>query len=338
MLASSSPTNTGNSLLLVNTIDNAIGFTGVENLAGAIPRNALLVMNDSATLPASLSGIFEGSEVELRLTGQRKGSLWQVLVFGAGNHQTSTEERPRGPDLSAGDRIELKALVAVVRERGAHRRLAWVELIPTEGTFWHALYASGKPVQYAYAPAPVDLWDVQTTIAARPWSVEMPSAARPLSSTVILRLVSEGVAIATLTHAAGLSSTGDADLDAQLPFDEAYDIPMRTARAVEDARAQGRPIIAVGTSVVRALESCARDHGGQVVAGQGIARLRLSESFVPKIVSALVTGVHEPGSSHWELLRAFVKGDLLQHAALTAEQNHMKTHEWGDTCLVGAWA
>ncbi len=336
MLASSTPDLLGKRLILVNTVDHAISTSGIEDLPLRIPSGALIVMNDSATLPASLSGAYEGQDIELRLTGRRKDALWQALIFGEGTYLTPTEQRATGPQLAIGDCVHLKALTATVRALESHRRLVWVEFTPIEGTFWSALYASGTPVQYAYAQRPIDLWNVQTAIAARPWSVEMPSAARPLSWEMVQKLTDRGIAVATLTHAAGLSSTGDAQLDARLPFDEAYDIPDRTARAIRDAIAAQRPIIAVGTSVVRAIESNAHQHHGQVRPGRGIARLRLSQSFAPQIVSGLVTGIHEPGSSHWELLRAFVQSDLLQRAALTAKRDHMRTHEWGDTCLVGA--
>src|SRR5204863_7761232 len=101
--------------------------------------------------------------------------------------------------------------------------------------------------------AQLPLYEVQTAYASRPWAVEMPSAGRPLTWDVLLRARARGVHIATLTHAAGLSSTGDVALDGALPWPERYEIPERTATAITAARAAGGRVIAIGTTVVRAL-------------------------------------------------------------------------------------
>src|SRR5207249_5475771 len=116
----------------------------------------------------------------------------------------------------------------------------------------------------------------QTAYAARPWSVEMPSAGRPLTWDVLLGLRRAGIAIARLTHAAGLSSTGDDELDRALPWPERYELPRATLDAIAGAHAAGGRVIAVGTTVVRALESAAAR--GELTAGPGVAKLRLDAS------------------------------------------------------------
>ncbi len=157
---------------------------------------------------------------------------------------------------------------------------------------WRAIYAEGRPVQYAYVDAPLALWHVQSSFASRPWAVEPPSAGRPLTFAVLDRLRRQGVSVAVVTHAAGLSSTGDPALDAILPLDERYDLPEPTLRAIDETRrAQGR-VVAVGTTVVRALEGCAAAHGERSSRAKG-PRLCAS-ALVP---SSMSSAPCSPGST-----------------------------------------
>jgi S-adenosylmethionine:tRNA ribosyltransferase-isomerase len=139
-----------------------------------------------------------------------------------------------------------------------------------------------------------------------------------------------------LTHAAGPSSTGDPALDARLPLPEAYEIPEGTAAAVGDARARGSRVVAAGTTVVRALESAWS--GGRVRAGAGVARLRLDAAHALRAVDALLTGMHEPGSSHFALLTAFAPAEVLERAHAAAEAAGYRAHEFGDSMFVCAAA
>ena len=115
-------------------------------------------------------------------------------------------------------------------------------------------------------------------------------------------LRARGAAFATLTHAAGISSTGDAELDRLLPLDEPYDIPASTARLIEACRDRGGRVIAIGTTVVRALEHAARADGS-VRPGAGTATQRIGPASPLRCVDAIVSGTHEPGTSHYDLLR-----------------------------------
>jgi S-adenosylmethionine:tRNA ribosyltransferase-isomerase len=199
---------------------------------------------------------------------------------------------------------------------------------------WSALYRAGRPVQYSYTAGPLALWHVQTVYGARPWAVEAPSAGLPLTWNLLLALRRRGVRLASLTHAAGLSSTGDAALDAALPRPERSDIPAATVEAVEATRAAGGRVVAVGTTVVRALEGRAVQHGGRLVPGEGTTDLLLGPGFVPRVVHGLLTGVHEPGSSHHALLQSFAPLPLLKEAAGHAEARGYLGHEFGDSCLL----
>src|SRR5262249_22326917 len=143
-----------------------------------------------------------------------------------------------------------------------------------------------------------------------------------------------GVRIAQLTHAAGLSSTGDPALDAALPLPERYEIPTSTVDAINQTRATGGRIIAVGTTVVRALEGCAREHDGFIVAGEGATDLVTTRAHPLTVVDGLLSGVHEPESSHFALLGAFLPPPLdtiyIVHVALAGYRGH----EFGDSTLV----
>jgi S-adenosylmethionine:tRNA ribosyltransferase-isomerase len=198
---------------------------------------------------------------------------------------------------------------------------------------WRGLYRAGRPVQYAYLSGPLPLWEVQTAFASRPWAVEMPSAGRALTWAVLDALRARNITLATVTHAAGLSSTGDQALDAALPLPERYEIPVSTARAVARTRASGGRVLAVGTTVVRALESAWRAHG-EVVPGAGTATLRLRPGDRVGAVDGILSGVHEPGTSHHDLLECFTGPALLGQATAHAEREGYLLHEFGDTTLV----
>ncbi|WP_199729097.1 S-adenosylmethionine:tRNA ribosyltransferase-isomerase [Corallococcus sp. CA053C] len=296
----------------------------------------LLVLNDAATLPGSLTGrTGAGAAIELRLLAHEPDDTWTAVLFGAGDWRRRTEDRPPPPELPVGARLEVGGLTArVVEVLPPSPRLLRVAFDLSGAALWHALYQAGRPVQYAYTAGPLALWHVQTLYAARPWAAEMPSAGLPLTASVFQRLKARGVRWASLTHAAGLSSTGDAALDAALPRPERSDIPEGTVALVEETRARGGRVVAVGTTVVRALEGRATQHGGRLVPGEAVTDLLLGPGYVPRVVHGLLTGVHEPGSSHHALLQAFAPLPLLQRAAAHAEALGYLGHEFGDACLL----
>jgi S-adenosylmethionine:tRNA ribosyltransferase-isomerase len=161
----------------------------------------------------------------------------------------------------------------------------------------------------------------------------MPSAGRPLSWTLLQRLRSTGVQLAALTHAAGLSSTGDPGLDARLPLPERFEIPAATATAISQTHAQHGRVVAVGTTVVRALEG-AFAQWGQVQAGTGVTDLRLAPAHRLRVVDGLLSGMHQPGESHFDLLGAFAPPALLLQANTFAAARGFRGHELGDSTLI----
>jgi S-adenosylmethionine:tRNA ribosyltransferase-isomerase len=296
----------------------------------------LLVVNDAATLPASLRGTDEaGRPIEARLIAARGGARFAAVLFGAGDWHTRTEDRPAPPDLADGAHLRFGALEATVGRRATlSPRLVELRFDREGDALWSALYQEGRPVQYSHLAHDLPLWAVQTAYAARPWAFEMPSAGRPLSWEILLALRRRGVRWAALTHAAGLSATGDPALDAALPLAEVFEIPAATARAVAETRARGGRIVAVGTTVVRALEGAAAQNAGVVRAGRGETDLRITPAFRPRVVDGVLSGAHAAQESHFPLLAAFAGADLLAAAAAHAESAGFLTHELGDSMLV----
>ncbi|UJR84975.1 S-adenosylmethionine:tRNA ribosyltransferase-isomerase [Sandaracinus amylolyticus] len=312
---------------------------------GALPEvlraGDLLVVNDSGTLPASLRGthLRTGATIEVRLAARltldaREIRAWRAIVFGEGDWRARTEDRPPPPVLRPGDRLALGAtLRAEIADLDGHPRLVLLTFEGTARDVWEGIAREGAPVQYSHLRAPLALWDAQTAIAGPPVSVEPPSAGFVLDHAMLDRLAARGIELAMLTHAAGLSSSGDPTLDARFPLPEPYAIPDATARAIARARHEGRRVVALGTTVVRALESAAA-YDGEVHAGPGIATLRLGPARPPRVVDAIVSGMHEPETSHHALLEGFAPRARLLEAAREAEARGYLAHEFGDACLV----
>ena len=314
-------------LIAIDPTSDRVELRPFGELPALLRAGDLVVVNDAATLPGSLRGTTsDGAELELRLVGPVDGRRLEGVLLGAGDWRTRTEHRAAPPDVRPGAALVLGRLQArVVAVSG--RRVA-LEVAGSEDALWQAIYASGAPVQYAHRSEPLPLYAVQTAYAARPWAAEMPSAGRPLTWNVILGLRRAGIDVVTLTHAAGLSSTGDEALDRAMPWPERYEIPARTAAAIARARREGGRVIAIGTTVVRALEAS----GG--VEGPGVATLRLTAGYRPVVVDGFVSGLHVPGESHYDLLRAFASHARLTRALALAEAHGLSSHELGDACMI----
>jgi S-adenosylmethionine:tRNA ribosyltransferase-isomerase len=298
----------------------------------------LIVANDAATLPASLHGIHQasGEPIEIRLAAWLSlcdPTRFFALALGAGDHRTRTEDRAPPPALTPGDQLLLGPLVAVVEGLLGHPRLFRLRFSRNREAVLSGLARHGRPIQYAHVPQPLALWDVWTSVAANPIAFEPASAGFALDWRTLNAWRRRGIGFATLTHAAGLSSTGDPMLDLRLPFDEPYVIPKSTVAAINRAKARGRRLVAIGTTVVRALES-ATGANGIVRAGDGIARGRIGRETMLRVVDAILTGVHQPGESHFELLRAFADPAVLDRASAVAAQHGYRSHEFGDSVLI----
>ena len=274
--------------------------------------------------------------LEIRLAGFIEAddpTRFIAVVFGAGDYHTATEERPMPPAVTVGDGLKLGPLVANVDRVLGHRRLISLRFDGTRRQIYEGLVGHGRPIQYSHVPEPLALWDVWTSLAGPPVAFESPSAGFALDWHTVTTWKERGIEFATVTLAAGISSTGDPLLDARLPLDEPYVVPSQTADAIERAKRRGGRVIAIGTTVVRALESAATDPNG-VQSGTGVARQRIGPDSDLRIVDAVLTGMHEPGESHHELLGAFADAPLLRRIHRAAEEGHYRSHEFGDSLMI----
>jgi S-adenosylmethionine:tRNA ribosyltransferase-isomerase len=319
-------------LLVVDPRAGELAEGAVADLPDLMMEGDLLVVNDAATLPASLRGVDEGGRpVELRLVGA-EGETFLAVLMGAGDWRQRTEDRPPPPALPAGARLRFGGLGArILGSVPPSPRLIRVRFDPTGDELWAALYREGRPIQYSYAPGPLPLWAVQTAYAGRPWAFEMPSAGRPLTWEILLALRRRGVGWASLTHAAGVSATGDPAIDAALPLPERFEIPAATAGAIDETHRRSGRVVAVGTTVVRALEGAS---AGGLRASSGITDLRIGPAYRPRVVDGILSGVHAPDESHFDLLGAFAGPRLLARAWEQARAHGFRPHELGDAMLV----
>jgi S-adenosylmethionine:tRNA ribosyltransferase-isomerase len=324
----------------------------VVNARGAIkdaPRSAfldylrpgdLVIANDAATLPASLRGehVPSGASIEARLAGRRSlapddVNCFLAIMFGEGDYHIRTEDRLPPPPLAPGDRLQFGPLAATIDRVCGHPRLVSLRLEGPPDAIWAGLSRHGRPIQYAHLAERLALWDVWTGIAGPPVAFEPPSAGFVLDWQTMAGMRARTLEFATITHAAGISSTGDLELDGRLPFDEPYRIPKQTAIAIRRAKARRGRIVAIGTTVVRALEHAA-SRNGQVRAGDGMATERIGAATRLRVVDVVLSGTHEPGTSHYELLRAFTDDETLRRASEELDARAFRTHEFGDSVLI----
>jgi S-adenosylmethionine:tRNA ribosyltransferase-isomerase len=334
-------------ILVVDAASGVRQTRPASSLAELLAPGDLVVVNDAATLPASLAARTpSGASVELRLVGGTdfEGSAvhFTAALLGSGDYRTRTEDRPppaavvAGDTLAVGDELVAHVLAtSVLSDLLLHIELGLREPMADKAAIWAALYRAGRPVQYAHVPAPLALWDVQNVWAGRPWAVEMPSAGRALDAKALLALRARGIEVAAVTHAAGLSSTGHPEIDERLPLPERFEVPERTAQAVLRAKARGGRVLAIGTSVVRALESAARLSGdGPLRGAAGVTDVLLGPTTRRHIVDGILTGVHESDTTHFALLGAFADRATLDGTLATAEREGLLGHELGDAWLV----
>lgn len=327
-------------LLVIEPGPDRVHLAPWSTFASLLEPGDLIVLNDAATLPASLQGEVERPgaliggraprlPIEVRLAGTSPRGYWAVL-FGPGSWRQRTEDRLPPPRLDPGERVQLGSLTAeILAVDPDSPRLVELAFLGEGSTGWAGIYREGRVVQYAYHQEPLGLWSVQNAYAGPPVAFEMPSAGRALTVERLLELRRRGVEVVALTHEAGLSSTGDPQLDARLPLPEHYAVPEATWSAVTRTRAAGRRVIAVGTSVVRALES-AHHLGARV----GLTTLRLGPQDRLAVVDGILTGMHVEGESHYELLHTFASPELLRRGNQVAAAGGLLSHEFGDLTLI----
>jgi S-adenosylmethionine:tRNA ribosyltransferase-isomerase len=310
-------------------------FAGLENYLNS---KDLLVMNISGTIPGSIWVSRNAEYFEIRLAAFAGSDLqnlreWWAISFGSGSWETLTEERGQAHILSVGEELNatngLQLEVLDVDED--HSRLLKIAFLGKN--FLESLYQQAAPIQYSYQAESLQLWDVQTPLAQIPLSVEAPSALFPFSWEKLLQLQSK-FRVAFLYHGAGISSTGEQSLDERLPLPEFYSIPSETVKAWQETRKAGGRIIAIGTSVARALESARAIAKGQPRNLEGITTLRVSKDCRMERVDGMLTGYHDPLTSHFELEAAFVGESRLAKAFTEAKARGFQKHDFGDVTLL----
>jgi S-adenosylmethionine:tRNA ribosyltransferase-isomerase len=201
--------------------------------------------------------------------------------------------------------------------------------VAVEGGVVPYLHRVGRPIRYAYVPRPHPLGAYQTVFAHVPGSAEMPSAGRPFTAEIVTELVTRGVLVAPLTLHTGVSSPEQGEP----PQPERFDVPSSTAALVNHVRRSGGRVVAVGTTVTRALEAAAAENG-TVHATSGWTDLVLGPQRPARVVTGLITGWHAPGASHLQLLQAVAGADLVARAYADALRERYRWHEFGDSCLL----
>lgn len=310
--------------LLVTTAQGHT-HTTFTHLAEFLEPGDLVVVNRSATLPASLPVSGEQGEFLLNLSTNYGDGVWLAEPRWSSNE-------PGPLPLTPGDRLTVgdQSLHLLAPYPGLPR--LW--FVRTAADLCTLMHDSGRPIRYGYVTEPYPLAAYQTIFAKTPGSAEMPSAGRPFTQRVVQSLRQRGVTLAGITLHTGVSSLEieTEHVEAHPMYAEPFHVPVATARRVNATRQAGHRIIAVGTTVVRALES-AWD-GSKVCPARGFTRLFIHPERGVHVVDGLVTGLHDPLASHLAMLYAIAGRDLIQDSYREAVHHGYLWHEFGDSHLI----
>jgi S-adenosylmethionine:tRNA ribosyltransferase-isomerase len=288
-------------------------------LPGLLLPGDLLVVNTSATLP---SAVPVTSELSVHFSTAMPDGTWLVELR-LGNGAGTVPYRGG----TAGDQLLLPG-GALLRLGPRFTGRLWRARLSTAVIPY--LIRHGRPIRYSYVRHAWPIEAYQTVFATVPGSAEMPSASRPFTSEVVTRLVSRGITIAPVTLHTGVSSLED-DED---PYPEPFDVPPATARLVRLVRSHGGRVIAAGTTVVRALETAAIGGDGEVAAAAGWTSHIVTPGTGLRAVDGLLTGLHEPRSTHLLMLAALATEDMLARSYAQAADRGYHWHEFGDVHLL----
>lgn len=322
-------------LMVSHYCQESIQHTTFSSLPDHLTAGDVLVINTSGTLNAALDAQrSDGTSVELHLSTHLPGELWVVeLRLPAPGGTSPFLTATSGETLRLPGRAQAQLLLPYRADQrnpsqeGAIR--LWLASLRLPGSIGSYLQQYGFPIRYKYVRQEWSSEYYQTVYATEMGSAEMPSAGRPFTTEIITRLAAKGVQIAPL-----LLHTGVASLeDHEPPYEEYYRVPDTTARLVQAAQAEGRRVIAVGTTSVRALESVC-DERGVPHPGEGWTSLVITPQRGLRAVSGLLTGLHEPRSSHLAMLAALAGGKHLQKAYAQAIEHGYRWHEFGDMHLI----
>jgi S-adenosylmethionine:tRNA ribosyltransferase-isomerase len=313
-------------LLVSQLADDRVEHHRFVDLPDLLRPGDLVVANDSATVPAALGmRRADGSQVTVHVSTRLQADLWVVEPRHTSPEPGQVLTLVSGPLLR-----DAEVTLRLLAPHAGSRRL-WVgQFAPAALDVRRMLQRYGRPIAYPYVSRPWPISMYQTIYAGPPGSAEMPSAGRAFSPDVLEHLQHRGVQFATLTL-----HTGVASLEGhERPYAEEYWIPACTAAAVRAARSEGRRVIAVGTTVVRALESAADEGDGEVIASHAWTDLVITPRRGVRVVDSLLTGFHEPKASHLAMLEAIAGRHHLEVAYAAALQGRYLWHEFGDLHLI----
>ena len=311
-------------LLVANRADGSIVHSRFRDLPRHLAPGDLLVVNTSATLPAAVTATRpDGEALELRLSTPASDldpeRFWIV--------ELRRGDEPYAAGVGEGLMLPADATAELVAPFAAPR--LWLARLDLEQPVVDYLTLHGRPIRYRYVPSSWPLAAYQNVYAVEPGSAEMPSAGRPFTTELITRLVAGGVLIAPITLHTGVSSQERRER----PYAERFRVPRETARLVNAVREWGGRVVAVGTTVVRALETVARPDG-TVTAGDGWTNLVVTPERGLWALDGLLTGWHEPQSSHLDVHPAVAGDQLLARSYDAALEHGYRWHEFGDSQLV----
>jgi len=307
----------------------------INDIVRCFKSGDLIIVNDSATAPMSLEARDRfNNSLELRLlrTNELSNSFLAVAFVG-GSWKVPTENRKIIDPMHLGERLHIGEQVFSVRKFGPTTfKLCAVdgpEFMSTE------IYRAGRMIQYSYMDDEVPLWASQSIFASRPWSSEAPSAAFAFSWNLIFQLIANGVNFASITHGAGLSSIGHVEIDEILPLTEVSMVTSETLSLIEQTRMSGGRVIGIGTSVVRAVEAAKQLNIKGMLTNQPFENsLRISSKHRIDQFDGILTGLHQEGESHFELLNAFASSHKIEALLAEASLSGCLTHEFGDFMLL----
>jgi S-adenosylmethionine:tRNA ribosyltransferase-isomerase len=316
-------------LMISYANDQRIVHSQFKHLPEFLEAGDLLVINTSGTLNAALPAHrADGNPLELHLSTHLPGDLWSVELRKPGEKGTLPFF-----EASAAETISLPAGASATLHAPYHAgrgpaRL-WLATLKLPLSMDEYLKAYGFPIRYSYVKQPWPASYYQTAYVTEMGSAEMPSAGRAFTPSVLTQLVAKGVQFASL-----ILHTGVASLEAhEPPYEEYYRVPLATARLVNATHGAGRRVIAVGTTVVRALETAARPDG-TIEPGEGWTALVVTPERGVRAVDGLLTGWHEPEASHLDMLEAVAGRRLIYRSYTAALQAGYLWHEFGDVHLI----
>jgi S-adenosylmethionine:tRNA ribosyltransferase-isomerase len=314
-------------LLVAHQADGELTDARFTDLPDQLHAGDLLVINVSATLPAALAAARQdGTPVRVHVSTPVPGRGPDDRVVELRSPDGSTPLRlDRGERVALGDEATLR----LIHPYTHGNRLMVARYDGPESLMRH-LTRHGEPIRYGYAAERWPLADYQTVYATTPGSSEMPSAGRPFSRELMVAMIARGIGFAPIVLHCGVSSPERHEP----PFPEPYEVPETTARRVNETRADGGRVIAVGTTVVRALETVADEHG-HLERGAGWTSVVVTpETGGVRAVDGLITGWHEPQASHLQMLEAIAGGELLARSYEHALSHSYLWHEFGDSHLI----